>query len=129
MEDHFTVSRGNMVQTPRAKNQKLRTRIGLGLLVVGAGIAAMLIATPKAHADMDGYLTRLANSGYQGPIWKWQRMGYQICAAEAAGYSRGQIAGIIVATTGANIYTADAFEIIQIADEELCSYSSPNTLA
>ena len=45
------IHKGVMVSAPRNRWSKLRTRLMLGVLVIGAAIAAMLIATPNAHAD------------------------------------------------------------------------------
>lgn len=117
--EHFTVNNGKMVDTPKTKSQKFWTRMFLFLMVAGAGIAAMFIAAPDANADMNSYLQRLANLGYTGPIVKWEAMGNAICQMQGK-YTTAQIAYAIVATTGAGIYTEDAYEIIGVANDELC---------
>ena len=94
------------------------------LLVVIAGIAifglAMFAACVPAKADMNSFLTALANKGYTGPIAKWQVLGNGICEAQSQGFDTRQIAMYIVTHTGSGIYTNDAYEIISIANRELC---------
>lgn len=53
--DHFTINQGKMVYTPKTKRQRILARLALIILVIVAGIVAMLIATPNAKAD--GILT------------------------------------------------------------------------
>jgi hypothetical protein len=124
MTTHLIVSKGNIVNAKTMRIRTVRTvitRILLTLMAIGAALAAMAIAQPPAaHADMVNYPSRLQDAGYTGPITKWMNTGNAICRLEAQGYSRSDIAVGIVATTGAGIYRAEALEIIQIADEELC---------
>ena len=94
------------------------------LLVVLSAIAifglVMFAACTPAKADMNSFLTALANKGYTGPIATWERMGNQICQAQAQGYDARTIARAIVASTGTGIYSEEAYEIISIANRELC---------
>ena len=94
------------------------------LLVVIAGIAifglAMFAACVPAKADMNSFLQTLANKGYTGPIANWEKMGNQICLAQAQGYDARTIARAIVVSTGTGIYSEEAYEIISIANRELC---------
>ena len=86
------------------------------LLVVIAGIVifglAMFAACVPAKADMNSFLQTLANKGYTGPIANWEKMGIQICLAQAQGYDARTIARAIVASTGTGIYSEEAYEII-----------------
>ena len=94
------------------------------LLVVIAGIVifglAMFAACVPAKADMNSFLQAMANKGYTGPISVWERIGNGVCAAQAAGYDTRQIANYLVVNTGAGIYSDEAYEIISIANRELC---------
>lgn len=131
MTDHiFTVENGELkingeriAAPPTAKRQKFKTirnRIACGLVITIAVITAMLLASPNSRADTNSYLDRLSDAGYTGPINGWVNMGNRICTAQALAISNSLIAIEIVAKTGAGIYTADAYEIIDIADDELC---------
>lgn len=117
---HISVYKGEIVDTPLTRRQKIRVRIGLVLMVAGAILGAMWLATPQANADAVSYVTRLANAGYTGPVGTWVSIGFDICRLQANGVGQDLIASKIVLTTGAGIYTADAYEIIGIANEELC---------
>ena len=120
--DHVVVSNGEIVSHPSTRRRKWLTRTLTVLVGLGAILAAMWNATP-AHADTNSYLARLASAGYTGPVMKWTNLGYDVCQLQAAGVPIILIANKIVATTGSGIYTADAYEIIGIANDELC-YSS-----
>lgn len=120
MTNHYVIHKGKIVSSPRTKFQRIRTRILFGILTaVTAGLAAF-ISTPNAHADTNSYLDRLSDAGYTGPINAWVNMGNRICTAQALAISNSLIALEIVAKTGTGIYTSDAYEIIDIADDELC---------
>lgn len=86
-----------------------------------AAFASGMLASPPASADENSYLTDLANSGYTGSIQRWLNMGYTICSLEHRGMPTMAIASAIVASTGDNIYTPDALEIIAIANQHLCN--------
>lgn len=97
-----------------------------GIVIFGF---AMFAACAPAKADMNSFLQTLANKGYTGPVSVWQRIGTGICEAQAQGYDTRQIANAIVTHTGAGIYTNDAYEIIAVANQELCinnGAGSPN---
>lgn len=80
-----------------------------------------LFMSGPASADNYTYLNRLAVAGYTGPTATWLSLGFRICAAEASGLTPGLIASVIVMNTGEGIYTPEAFEIIRIANDELCN--------
>ena len=89
--------------------------IFLGVLLGYAiGMAAFAKATPAS------YLIRLENAGYYGPMATWLTIGRFVCAHE---YNDQATAYAIVANTGANVYTEQAYEIMGIARDELCPSS------
>lgn len=98
-----------------------KARLALCALVLSALAVAGLLASPDASADSGSYLQRLVNAGYDGPVDVWMRIGYAICNAQSGGVSNYSIAQTIVANTGAGIYTAEAYEIIAITNQELCT--------
>ena len=125
---HLIVHKGTITNASEMRN-RLWTRILLALLTIGAALGAMALADPyEAHADTNGYLTRLAEAGYTGPTSKWLHTGYAVCSLIARGYATDDIATGIVATTGAGIYHAEALEIMWIAEQELC-YTVPTMTA
>lgn len=99
-----------------------KARLALCALVLSALAVAGLLASPDASADRGSYLQRLVNAGFYGSTEdSWVQMGYAICNAQSGGVSNYSIAQTIVANTGAGIYTAEAYEIITIANQELCT--------
>lgn len=87
------------------------------LLIAVFFIAGMMFAQ-NAKADSVSYLYRLGALGYYGSDAKWLTMGEWICNNGWRG--DGNLRYAIVATTGANIYSAEAQEIINVARDELC---------
>ena len=118
--NQFTVSNGEIVSTPSTRQQKLRTRILTFLLALGAILSAGLLASPESHADANSYINRLEEAGYTGPVSTWIEIGQYVCNAQARGQHRWVIARTIVLNTGAGVYTADANEVIDIANAEYC---------
>ena len=124
-----------LLTNPTNRKKIMKNKIKLfiwPLLVVIAGIAifglAMFAACVPAKADMNSFLQTLANKGYTGPIANWEKMGNQICLAQAQGYDSRTIARAIVAATGTGIYSEEAYEIIAIANQELCINGGTSTV-
>lgn len=94
----------------------------IGIFAVGFSLflTAMFSACAPAKADMDSYIRHIAALGYGGPINEWQTLGRWICWEEAHGADINAMVIHIVAKTGRGIYTSDAREIIQVANQELC---------
>lgn len=120
MKNHYVIHKGKIVSSPRTKLQRIRTGVLTALVTAIAVIVATMLSSPNAHADTNTYLGRLSDAGYTGPIDAWVNMGRRICTAQALAISNSLIALEIVAKTGSGIYTSDAYEIIDIADDELC---------
>lgn len=123
MNDHFVISNGNVVAHPLTKRQRFIRRAACAAIAFIAAIGSMLLASPGvAHADRYTYLDRLVDAGFYGSTEDlWVQMGYAICNAQSGGVSNASIAADIVANTGAGIYTAEAYEIIYITNQELCT--------
>lgn len=80
----------------------------------------MLLASPDARADNTSFVDQMRIAGYVGADRALLQWGYQVCQLEARGIPKSLIASKIVMSTGSGIYTADAYEIIGIANDELC---------
>jgi hypothetical protein len=118
--DHAIIHRGEMVSAPLNRRTVIRNRILLALAILAALASASLLASPDAKASNMTYLYALADAGYRGSDAAWLDTGYDICQLQAAGVDTSLIASKIVVTTGSGIYTADAYEIIGIANMHLC---------
>lgn len=116
-QEYLQIDRGEIVGLrPRRYKRILWIMVGIATAMV-----AMLLASPEADADANSYIVQLVNAGYDGPVDVWMRIGYAICNAQSGGVSNYSIAQTIVANTGAGIYTAEAYEIIAITNQELCT--------
>lgn len=92
------------------------------MVVIATAMVAMLLASPEADADANSYIVQLVDAGFYGSTEdSWVQMGYAICNAQSGGLSNSGIAVTIVANTGPGIYTAEAYEIIAITNQELCT--------
>ena len=117
--EHFDVYKGEIVNTPTTFKQKIIRTVTITVLIGAAIFAALALASP-GRADSNSYLSALAVAGYVGSDQGWINRGWDICQLENAGVPQSVIASKIVATTGAGIYTADAYEVIGIANVHLC---------
>jgi len=90
------------------------------LLMITFG-ALLGLSMGNARATPINYLNRLEALGFYGSSAKFLQLGQFVCSAEARGQNHNVIVGLIIINTDEGIYSAEAEEIIQIANEELCA--------
>lgn len=105
----------------------INVRTMLAAIALGGLSVMALMVSPPAKADVNSYLSSLGDAGYNSyKTATWMNIGNDICQLEAAGVPKSIIASKVVVTTGSGIYTADAYEIIGIANANLCQGASQN---
>lgn len=121
MNEHFVIHKGSVVAHPLTKRQRFIRRAALVALASIAAIGSMLSASPGvAHADANSYLKKLAEAGYYGNNSKWHELGWAVCRAQSAGVPDFDIAQVLASSSMPGVYLAEGYEIIQIANDELC---------